>query len=51
MLNGCGQKYVCKKCEKAVSKAYYDIYDDVAYCKDCAKDYWAPFDYKKYKAN
>lgn len=49
MLNGCGQKHICRKCEKAVSNAYYDIDGDIAYCKDCAKDYWAPFDYEEYR--
>lgn len=49
VLGGCGQKYMCRECEKAVRTIYYDIDGDAAYCEDCAKEYWAPFDYNEYR--
>ena len=48
MLNGCDQKYICRECENAVTKAYYDLDGDFL-CKECAKDYWVPFDYEEYR--
>lgn len=50
-LSACGKSYTCRRCNKTTSKIYYDIDGDAAYCGECAKDYWAPFDYKEYKAN
>ena len=47
-LTGCGEKYVCRRCNNPTGKIYYDIDGDAAYCADCAKDYWAPLDYKDY---
>lgn len=48
----CGQKYTCSRCGKSVSEAYYDPFDtDSYFCKDCAKEYFAPFPYTSYRVN
>ncbi len=47
---GCGKSFECYLCEKNATTAYYDIDGDFI-CKNCAKTYWLPFDYKDYKAN
>ena len=48
-LGGCGQKYVCRGCDKAVTKIYYDFDGNASYCEDCAEGYWAPLDYTQYR--
>lgn len=48
MFGGCGQKFICRRCDKKVSKAYYDFDGKISFCKDCARDYWAPLDYEDY---
>ena len=46
----CGEKYTCSRCGKEVSEAYYDPFDtDSYFCKDCAKEYFAPLPYTNYK--
>lgn len=43
-------KYICTSCGKKVSTAYYDPFDvNSIYCENCARSYFAPFDYEQYK--
>ncbi|MBP3195928.1 MAG: zinc ribbon domain-containing protein [Butyrivibrio sp.] len=43
-------KYKCTVCGKTVKTAYYDPFDDdTIFCEDCAREYFAPFDYEMYK--
>nr|WP_297704007.1 zinc-ribbon domain-containing protein [uncultured Butyrivibrio sp.] len=43
-------KYTCTVCGKTVKTAYYDPYDDdTIFCEDCAREYFAPFNYEMYK--
>lgn len=49
---GCGKKYTCTRCEKEVSTAYYDPFDEDRYfCEDCIQEYLEGFpgDYNDYK--
>lgn len=48
-LAACGKEYECRKCDVKTSKIYYNYDGDIAYCEDCAREYWAPFDYKTYR--
>lgn len=46
---GFGKRYTCSRCETSTHKIYYDLDGQPELCEDCAKDYWAPFDYEKYR--
>lgn len=49
LLVGCDSK-VCDDCDESFSgPAYYGIDGSEYLCKDCAKEYWAPLDYKNFK--
>ena len=51
LLSACGKIYTCSECGKRVTEAYYDPFDlDSYFCKDCAKEYFAPFPYTSYRA-
>ena len=42
-------KYKCDGCGKIVGTAYYDPFaKGTALCEDCAREYFAPFDYSAY---
>ncbi len=49
-LSGC-KKYTCYKCDKAMSKAYYEfsLDEDMLMCEECARKYWMPLDYRTYQ--
>lgn len=49
-LTSCGS-YTCYECGKTTSKAYYDYSGEKEYvlCEDCARTYWAPYDYKDFR--
>ena len=47
-LVACGS-YTCYDCGKTTSKAYYSMDEDRALCEDCARSYWAPFDYESFR--
>lgn len=43
------QTYVCKECEKTTFTIYYDVDGDESFCKECAKKYWIPLDYERFR--
>lgn len=50
LLSGCGEKWVCDKCDKEFSgDAYYGMMGTETFCEDCARKYWMPIPYQNYK--
>lgn len=49
VFSSCGKKYECEGCGVKTSKMYYDMDGDISYCEDCAREYWAPFDYENFR--
>lgn len=50
-FSACGKTYTCVRCEEQTSKAYYDLSasKQSVMCEDCARSYWMPMDYKRYR--
>ena len=46
LLSSCGKQYECEDCTKKTSKVYYDYHGNSYLCEECARQEWAPFDYK-----
>lgn len=39
----------CEECRDSFfGQAYYGMNGDEIMCRDCAREYWAPFDYKEH---
>ncbi len=53
LLSACGKSYTCYRCEETTKKAYYDMAasKEQVLCEECARQYWIPLDYEKYKVD
>ena len=51
LFTACGAKYTCYDCGKTTSKAFYDYSADKerVLCEDCAREYWMPLDYTRFR--